>query len=78
LGGFRWSLLWLLSVSLVVIASGSLLIGISWSLAGRKKFHYDYEGRVATWVNDGEVRSYSLSEWQREAEARSAEDRVRP
>src|SRR6266545_5136320 len=63
-GTFDWSLLWLLTVPFLVVIVGSILIGVSWSLAYHKRFHYDYERRESTWVEAGEKRSYTFSDWQ--------------
>jgi hypothetical protein len=63
-GTFFWSLLWLLAAPLVVILLGSVLIGVSWSLACRKKFYFDYERRESSWTKGAEKRSYTLCDWQ--------------
>jgi hypothetical protein len=63
-GTFYWSILWLLTVPFLVVIVGSILIGVSWSLAHRRGFHYDYERRESTWVDAGEKRSYTFDDWQ--------------
>jgi len=63
-GTFYWSLLWLLTIPLLVVIVGSILIGVSWTLAYRKGFHYDYQRRESTWIEGGEKRSYTFSDWQ--------------
>jgi hypothetical protein len=63
-GSFHWSLLWLLGVPFLIIVVGAILIGVSWTLAYRKKFHYDYERRESTWIEAGSKRSYTFSDWQ--------------
>ncbi len=65
-GTFSWSLLWLLAVPFVVIFVGSVLIGVSWWLACRKQFRYEYERRQSSWTQGGEKRSYTISDWQAE------------
>jgi hypothetical protein len=61
-GSFNWSLLWLLTVPFVIGIAGRLIVEFSWSMASRKKFQYDYERRVANWIEAGEKRSYSFSD----------------
>jgi hypothetical protein len=63
---FSWSLLWLLAVPFLVIFVGSVLIGVSWSLAYRKQFHYDYERRESSWTEGGEKQSYTFCDLQAE------------
>jgi hypothetical protein len=63
-GIFSLSVLWLLAVPFVVIFVGSVLIGNSWSLAGRKQFRYDYERRESSWTEGGEKLSYTFNDWQ--------------
>lgn len=62
-GTFSWSSLWLLAVPFLVILLGSALIGASWLLACRKKFHYDYERRESSWIEGGEKRSYTFRDF---------------
>jgi len=62
-GAFNWSLLWLLTVPFVIGLVGSTLVALSWSLASRKKFHYDYERRESSWIEAGEKRTYTFSDW---------------
>lgn len=45
---------------------GSVLVSVSWSLAYRKGFRYDYERRVSSWVEGGQERSYTYTDWQAE------------
>lgn len=63
-GTFSWWLLWLLALPFVIVFIGALLIGASWTLAYCKNFYYDYEHRESNWVEGGEKRSYTLSDWQ--------------
>lgn len=65
-GTFSWSLLWLLAVPFAIVLVGVLLIGSSWTLAYRKKFYYHYERRESSWVEDGEKRFYTFSDWKAE------------
>lgn len=61
MGAFSWSRLWLLTIPFLVIFLGSVLIGVSWSLACLKKFEYDYERDESSWLEGGENRSYTGS-----------------
>jgi hypothetical protein len=70
-GTFDWPLLWLLLAPFVLVIVGSLFIGVSWLLASFKSFHYDYERRETTWIQGGEKRSYTISDW-RAAESRES------
>jgi 4-amino-4-deoxy-L-arabinose transferase-like glycosyltransferase len=65
-GSFRWSLLWLLTVPVVLGTLGSVLVTYSWSLALGKQFRYDYERRVSSWIEGGQERSYTYADWQAE------------
>jgi hypothetical protein len=65
-GTFSWSLLWLLAVPFLVIVVGSVVIGVSWLLACRKGFSYDYERRESSWIERGEKRAYTFSDLQAE------------
>jgi hypothetical protein len=65
-GTFRWPLLWLLAVPVVLGIVGSLIVGYSWSLAYRKRFHYDYERRVSSWTEGGQERAYTYGDLQAE------------
>jgi hypothetical protein len=70
-GAFEWSLLWLLVVPFAIGALGSILVAFSWSLAHRKKFRYDYERRVSSWMEGGEERTYTFAEWEAQAGRRA-------
>jgi hypothetical protein len=70
-GAFRWGLLWLLAVPVVLGIVGSVIVGYSWSLAYRKQFHYDYERRVSSWIEGGQERAYSYADWQAEQGSRA-------
>ena len=63
-GDFEWSLLWLLTVPFVIGIIGSSVVAFSWSLASRKKFQYDYELRESSWIEAGEKRTYTFSDWE--------------
>lgn len=65
-GTFNWSLLWLLTVPFVVGIVGSVVVALSWSLAYRKQFRYDYERRVSSWIEGGQERTYTFGDWQAE------------
>jgi 4-amino-4-deoxy-L-arabinose transferase-like glycosyltransferase len=62
-GTFNWSLLWLLTVPFVVGIVGSVIVAFSWSLAYRKKFQYDYERRESSWIEAGQMRTYTFRDW---------------
>jgi hypothetical protein len=63
-GSFHWSLLWLLLVPIAVGVVGAIIVGVSWQLAGRKQFKYDYERRESTWYEQGEKRSFTYADWE--------------
>jgi hypothetical protein len=63
LGEFQWSHLWLLAFPWVLGVLGLVLVVISWSMAFRKQFHYDYERQESTWIEVGERRTYTYSDW---------------
>jgi hypothetical protein len=63
-GTFTWSLLWLLLVPIAVGVVGRVMVELSWWMAFRKNFHYDYERRESTWIEAGEKRSYTYADWQ--------------
>lgn len=65
-GTWSWALLWLLPAPFVIGVLGSLIVSVSWSLASRKGFRYDYERRVSVWVEDGRERAYSFTDWEAE------------
>lgn len=65
-GTFSWSLLWLLTAPFAIGIVGRVTVGLSWSLAYRKQFRYDYERRVSNWVEGGEERAYTYADWQAE------------
>lgn len=69
-GTFRWTLLWLLVVPFAIGVVGSAIVGCSWSLAYRKRFHYDYERRMSTWVESGEEQAYTFADWRAEQGSR--------
>lgn len=70
-GTFHWSLLWLLAVPVVIGVIDTVIVGFSWSLAYRKRFRYDYERRVSSWVEGGQERAYSYADWQAEQAQRA-------
>ncbi len=71
-GSFHGSLLWLLFVPIGVGMVGRIIVGVSWHLAGRKRFNYDYGRREATWVEDGEKHSFTYADWQAGTAARKS------
>ncbi len=70
-GTFHWSLLWLLAVPFIVGVIDTVIVGFSWSLAYRKQFRYDYENRASSWIEDGQVRTYTYADWQAEQAQRA-------
>lgn len=64
LGAFHWPLLWLLLVPIAVGFARVVIVGVSWPLAGRKQFKYDYERRESTWHEQGEKRSFTHADWE--------------
>ena len=63
-GTFTWSLLWLVPAPFVIAIAGRLMVELSWWMAYRKKFNYDYERRESSWVEGSEKRSYTFSDWE--------------
>jgi len=61
-GSFRTSLLWLFTIPFVLAVVGSTLYRISWAVAHRRGFRYDRESREASWLEDGQRRTYSYSD----------------
>ena len=57
-GTWRWGLLWFLTIPFGLGILGAVLHQISWYLAHRKGFHYDYDTREASWVEDGQRRTF--------------------
>jgi hypothetical protein len=63
-GTVNWSSPWLMAVPFVIGIVGRVMVEVSWWMAFRKKFHYSYERRESTWVEAGEKRSYTFSDWE--------------
>lgn len=57
-GTFSASLLWFFTIPFGLAIIGSLLYSYSWRLARRRGFHYDHDQREASWIENGERRSY--------------------
>lgn len=57
-GGFRASLLWLLAIPFGVGLVSEVLYHLSWVMALRRGFKYDYETSVASWDEDGKRITY--------------------
>jgi hypothetical protein len=70
-GSFSAGLLWLLVVPFIFGILGVVLVSVSWSMADRKGFHYDYERRVSSWIEGGQERSYAFSDFQAERARRT-------
>lgn len=63
-GTFHKTLYWLLAIPFGFALVGQVLFQISWSLAYKRGFEYDYENREASWIEDGERRTYRWdSQW---------------
>lgn len=62
-GPFQLHSLWLLLVPYVFTNIGRFLYGYSWKLAERNGFQYD-DNRVASWVENGERRTFKHKEKQ--------------
>ncbi len=57
-GNFEASLFWLLAVPFSVGVVAEIIFQISWALASKRGFEYDYENRVASWIEDGKRVTY--------------------
>lgn len=57
-GTFRVGMLWLFAAALAVGIVSEVLFQLSWWMAIRRGFHYDYERREASWLEEGERRTY--------------------
>lgn len=58
---FRVALLWLLALPLGLGVVSEVLFQYSWWLALRRGFRYDYERREASWLEQGERRTYKYT-----------------
>lgn len=47
---FSWTLCWFLLIPIAFAHIGRTIFRISWWLATKKQFHYDYETRTAKWM----------------------------
>jgi hypothetical protein len=61
-GTFRASFLWLLPVPFGLAIVGSILYRLSWAMAHRRGFHYDHESREASWLENGQRRTYKYDD----------------
>ena len=57
---FERRLLWLFAVPFGFAIVGAIMYRVSWALARRRGFLYDYERREASWLEDGQRRSYKF------------------
>ena len=57
-GTFSASLLWLFAIPFGLAIIGSILYAYSWRLDRRRGFHYDYDNREASWLENGQRRTY--------------------
>lgn len=55
-GEFRLSMLWLSLAPFAIAMVGTLLHSYSWHLADKRRFEYDYEKDVSTWVDESGVQ----------------------
>jgi len=62
IGTFRAGLLWLLAIPFGAAVVGSILYQLSWVVAYRRGFHYDYDSREASWLEDGQRRTYKYND----------------
>ena len=69
-GGFRWSLLWLLAIPFVVGVIDSFIVAFSWWMAYRKQFRYDYKCRVSRRIEGQQERKYTYADWEAEQKTR--------
>jgi hypothetical protein len=49
---------WYYTYPFMAGAIGQIIHIYSWKIVAKKKFHYDYEKSIATWEENGEVRSF--------------------
>ena len=61
-GTFRTGLLWLLPIPFGLAIMASILYRVSWVVAHRRGFHYDYDSREASWLEDGRRRTYKYND----------------
>jgi hypothetical protein len=52
---------WMFVIPFALGAIGSALYRYSWMLARRKGFRYDYDSREASWLENGERRTYKYA-----------------
>jgi len=61
---FRASLLWLVAVPFGLGFMGEVMYRLSWWMARRKGFEYDWDAREASWYQDGKRVTYKCKEWE--------------
>ena len=61
-GTFRAGLLWFFAVPFGLAILGSVLYRVSWTLALRRGFQYDYESREASWLEHGQRHTYKYGD----------------
>jgi hypothetical protein len=69
-GGFENSHLWLMAVVFGIGIISEFLYQISWLLAKKKGFTYDYDNRQASWFENGERIVYKYSKENKESIAK--------
>ena len=57
-GAFHLGLFWLIAIPIGIGILGSFIYRYSWILAARKQWMYNYENREASWMEDGQRRTY--------------------
>ena len=57
-GTFTTRALWGLALAYGLGVISMVLHRLSWQLAEKRRFHYDYERCEASWIEDGQRRSY--------------------
>lgn len=57
-GAFQISHLWLLAAPFTLWIADPALHRFARILAGRKRFRYDYDLNIASWIEEGERRTY--------------------
>ncbi len=60
-GTFYPGLLWVFAVPVVLGLIGSALFDYSWRLARRRGFEYHGESRTASWLEDGQRRTFNYA-----------------
>lgn len=62
IGTFETRLLWLLPPPFASAVVGAVLYRLSWVIARRRGFRYDYDSREVSWLENGQRRTYKYHE----------------